>query len=319
MLRWVRTSKESMCQYASAGTKRPLSKRNAKFIIWLTNLLTLACEFVPYMMDILTASELLIWTLQTIPSCFCRTHCSKMVVWNWIGFKPLEQNFLRRLLQGVVERSPTLSIGISLHSMRRGGCFYRVFDSTERKFNFRELMAWCRWEDAKTCCEYLVTKSISDKIDPRNLLRMKAPNHTGVDSVVSVLENWEFVLDEIRKCIREEMSARYGKKNEPTVRHQLSIKEYVTPKGIPTARNASDAWSQWFMAEPKKGLFSAIKDFSREMIKIDRKRYSERHTLGQAFTKYVDLVQFEAAYAGHTSSYSCLLKEVRKRKREGRL
>ncbi|RHY20924.1 hypothetical protein DYB25_005542 [Aphanomyces astaci] len=59
--------------------------------------------------------------------------------------RPLEQNVLRKVLSDVVEMIPNLPIGISLHSLRRGGVFYRVFESTERRFNFRELMAWCRW------------------------------------------------------------------------------------------------------------------------------------------------------------------------------
>jgi integrase len=89
---------------------------------------------------------------------------------NW--YKALDQNQVRALLKDVVEKNADLPIGISLHSMRRGGCHYRTFESPERKFNFRELMAWCRWADAKTCVEYLVTKELSDAIDPRNLLRI---------------------------------------------------------------------------------------------------------------------------------------------------
>ncbi|KAF0683729.1 Aste57867_24239 [Aphanomyces stellatus] len=69
--------------------------------------------------------------------------------------RSLDQVSVRKTLGDVVERT----IGISLHSLRRGGSFYRVSVSKERHFNFRELMAWCRWSDAKTCCEYLITQS----------------------------------------------------------------------------------------------------------------------------------------------------------------
>lgn len=74
---------------------------------------------------------------------------------NWYG--KLDQNTVRLQLKTIVESSADLNTGISLHSMRRGGSFYRVLESSERKFNFRELMAWCRWSGAKSCCEYLVT------------------------------------------------------------------------------------------------------------------------------------------------------------------
>ncbi|KAH9088434.1 hypothetical protein LEN26_019515, partial [Aphanomyces euteiches] len=96
-------------------------------------------------------------------------------------FKAMEQNYLRRQLNDIVDTSCELSTNLSLHSMRRGGCFYRVFESPERKFNFRELMAWCRWTDVKTCCEYLVTKSISDTIDPRTLLQKRKCSPNGVE------------------------------------------------------------------------------------------------------------------------------------------
>ncbi|RHY52842.1 hypothetical protein DYB30_011013, partial [Aphanomyces astaci] len=125
--------------------------------------------------------------------------------------------------------------------MRRGGCFYRVFESPERKFNFRELMAWCRWTDAKTCCEYLVTRSISDGIDPRNCMSIEQPKP---------------VLP-------------------PARQRQLSLRECMVTKSIPTARSGRDPWDQWFTAYPKSGLFCAIKDFTKDMIKCDRRKYSE--------------------------------------------
>jgi integrase len=59
---------------------------------------------------------------------------------NW--YKKLEQNQVRTTLLEIVQRNSNLSTGITLHSMRRGGAFYRVFESRERRFNFRELMAW---------------------------------------------------------------------------------------------------------------------------------------------------------------------------------
>ncbi|RLO02112.1 hypothetical protein DYB28_013081, partial [Aphanomyces astaci] len=50
--------------------------------------------------------------------------------------RALEQTTLRNLIREVVEMTPDLPIGISLHSLRRGGSFYRVFESRERRFNF---------------------------------------------------------------------------------------------------------------------------------------------------------------------------------------
>ena len=55
------------------------------------------------------------------------------------------------------------------------------------------------------------------------------------------------------------------------------------------------------------------------MVKMDRKKYSERQTIASAFSKFQNFELFESAFAGHTDTYSSLLKEVRKRKREDNL
>ena len=86
-------------------------------------------------------------------------------------FKKLEKNQVRSVLNAIIESCSQLNAGIGLNCMIRGGCFYCVFESPSQKFDFRELMAWCRWEDVKTCLHFLITKSTSDQIDPKNLLR----------------------------------------------------------------------------------------------------------------------------------------------------
>ncbi|RLO04817.1 hypothetical protein DYB28_011323 [Aphanomyces astaci] len=233
-------------------------------------------------------------------------------------FKPLDQNYVRRLLQDFVHASPNLPIGISLHSMRRGGCFYRVFESPERKFNFGELMAWCRSTDAKTCCEYLVTRSISDGIDPRNLLRKV--NSTGHGVVHAAISTSGLTFDSIVEAVKKGMGIEQPKPVLPPARQrQLSLRECVVTKSIPTARSGRDAWDQWFTACPKSGLFWAIRDFTKDMIKCDRRKYSERQTLGAAVSKFQSIDLFEAAFVGYTGNYSSLFKEVRKRKREHNL
>ncbi|ETV71860.1 hypothetical protein H257_12993 [Aphanomyces astaci] len=72
---------------------------------------------------------------------------------------------------------------------------------------------------------------------------------------------------------------------------------------------APKAWQQWFVADPGNGLTCALKDYSKEMIQFDRKKYSERHTLAMAFIKYQSFDQFEASYTGFTNSYARILKE----------
>ena len=46
---------------------------------------------------------------------------------------------------------------------------------------------------------------------------------------------------------------------------------------------------------------------------------SERQTLASAFTKYGNYEMFEVAYSGFKKTYSKILREVRKRKRENNL
>ncbi|CAK4190781.1 unnamed protein product, partial [Aphanomyces euteiches] len=60
-------------------------------------------------------------------------------------------------------------------------------------------------------------------------------------------------------------------------------------------------------------------DFTSEMIRADRKMYSERLTLAMAFNLYPTFELFEDAYNGYTQTYTKLLHEVRRRKRENRM
>ncbi|RLO05491.1 hypothetical protein DYB28_011427 [Aphanomyces astaci] len=39
-----------------------------------------------------------------------------------------------------------------------------------------------------------------------------------------------------------------------------------------------DAWNQWFTGEPQLGLFQLLRSFTKEMIRADRRKYSERLT-----------------------------------------
>ncbi|KAG9399724.1 hypothetical protein AC1031_011602 [Aphanomyces cochlioides] len=205
----------------------------------------------------------------------------------------------------------------SMTFMRRGGSFYRVFESPERKFNFRELMAWCRWTDVKTCCEYLVTKSISDTIDPRNLLqkRKRSPNGVEMDA-----DYYPLLADDIAQRVLKYLQTELSKMmTKPTTTVQTTIHDFAAPRMIPTAHSANEAWDQWFIADAKVRCYCALKDFTKSIIKADRKKYSERLTIASAFGKYQTFYQFEQAYTGHTNTSSNLLKEVRKRKAQGRL
>ncbi|ETV69612.1 hypothetical protein H257_14751 [Aphanomyces astaci] len=96
---------------------------------------------------------------------------------------------------------------------------------------------------------------------------------------------------------------------------QSSMDQFVSQKSIPTARSALEAWQQWFVADPAIGLVCALKDYTKEMIRMDRKKYSERFTLATAFSKYQTFQQFDASYQGFTNSYAKVLHEVWRRKR----
>ncbi|RHY80718.1 hypothetical protein DYB35_011594 [Aphanomyces astaci] len=93
------------------------------------------------------------------------------------------------------------------------------------------------------------------------------------------------------------------------ITHQTTIQEFAVPRAIPTTRSGKEAWDQWFSADPKIGLYCALKDYTKEMIKVDRRKYSERLTLAVVFSKYQNFSQFETEYAGHALTYSGLLQE----------
>ncbi|RHY14437.1 hypothetical protein DYB36_004799 [Aphanomyces astaci] len=193
--------------------------------------------------------------------------------------RALEQTTLRKLICEIVDATPNLPIGISLHSLRRGGAFYRVFESNERRFNFRELMAWCRWADAKTCCEYLVTQSMSNEIDPRNLLRtgtsLQRMQWTGTEVAGGGYGSLPFSVDDLGKAVAKSLQEGGGKiAGPPKATKQLSLDGFVAQKTIPTARSGLQAWQQWFVADPGAGLVCALKDYNSDMIRLDRKKFS---------------------------------------------
>ena len=175
-------------------------------------------------------------------------------------------------------------------------------------------MALCRWEDPKTCSEYLVTKSLSDSIDPRNLFQLgggtQQVQHLSNDNSLDIAA----IVDAVISALRADVLRQPTKS---TAIRQMSMENFVVPRAIPTAKSGRDAWNQWFTIDPKGGYFCAIKDLPKEDIRRDRRKYSERLTLASAFSQYSTYDDFEAAYEGHTRTYSGLLKEVRKRKRNG--
>jgi integrase len=197
------------------------------------------------------------------------------VMVNW--YKQLDQTQIRLQLEQVVYSHGELPTGITLHSMRRGGSFYRVFESPERRFNFKELMAWCRWSDAKTCCEYLITRSISSAIDPRNLMRNKK---FGNEDFVHNFENFEEIrrsIDDLKDIILN--TTKPPSETKIVEKPRLPTMEQYVSQTIPTARSAKEAWEQWFTGDP----------------------------------------EFQQAYSEYTYSYSKILREVRKRKRDDNL
>jgi integrase len=74
------------------------------------------------------------------------------------------------LLDELADRNCSIPEYISLHSFRRGGAAFRVFDSPFKKFDYNQLMAWCRWTNIPTMLSYLVSLKISEDIETTTLL-----------------------------------------------------------------------------------------------------------------------------------------------------
>ncbi|KAF0715860.1 hypothetical protein AaE_011245 [Aphanomyces astaci] len=168
---------------------------------------------------------------------------------NW--YKRLDQNQVRLFIKSAVEKCSELPTGITLHSMRHGGRFYRVFESPERRFNFRELMAWCRWEDAKTCCEYLITRSITNEIDPRNLLRTNTNTSNSTvaemnvqdlcNAIVKSLQNNVHVLP--AAVVAADVACTLPPPVAAKSQRQMTLDSFVSHAVVPTSRSANEAWT----------------------------------------------------------------------------
>ncbi|KAG9407425.1 hypothetical protein AC1031_002148 [Aphanomyces cochlioides] len=125
----------------------------------------------------------------------------------------------------------------------------------------------------------------------------------------------EAIADFIIKSLQEQDALPVVKKL-PTISKQTTLNSYVVPRTIPSAHSAQESWQQWFYADVANGRPCALKDFTKAMVKMDRKKYSERQTIATAFSKFQSFELFANAFAGHTETYTSLLKEVRKRKRD---
>ncbi|OQS01963.1 hypothetical protein THRCLA_21551 [Thraustotheca clavata] len=64
-----------------------------------------------------------------------RCHSNGLLVLDWN--RGVDQRQVLNALKITVEETPGLPLGITLHSTRRGGSYYRVFESLDRKFTFR--------------------------------------------------------------------------------------------------------------------------------------------------------------------------------------
>ncbi|CAK4128668.1 unnamed protein product, partial [Aphanomyces euteiches] len=81
----------------------------------------------------------------------------------------------------------------------------------------------------------------------------------------------EALADTIIRAILEALPTQNVKPKTPV---QKTMHEYLAPKAIPTARNGEEAWQQWFTPDPQNGLFIALKDFPKDSVKLDRRKYS---------------------------------------------
>ncbi|CAK4102699.1 unnamed protein product, partial [Aphanomyces euteiches] len=129
--------------------------------------------------------------------------------------------------------------------------------------------------------------NISRQLDPRNLLRDKrSQQFKSPDSSHASRIDVDTLSDAIAKRLKESGTPLPTTKNTQQPRaltkKQGTLDAFVAIKNIPTARNGREAWDQWHDANPKAGLFCALKDFTPEMIKLDRRKYSERQVLGVA-------------------------------------
>ena len=132
---------------------------------------------------------------------------------NW--YKKMDQETLRKQINDICNIHSDLPLGITLHSLRRGGAFYRCAESKSARFNYRELMAWCRWEDVATCVKYLMSKSISDSIDTSNLFINKIM--TSKESTINEINNLQQIesfdiqqfIATVKETVRQEMQRTY--------------------------------------------------------------------------------------------------------------
>eukprot|EP00834_Sanchytrium_tribonematis_P004450 NODE_220_length_12432_cov_0.484878.p2 type:complete len:518 gc:universal NODE_220_length_12432_cov_0.484878:7970-6417(-) len=242
---------------------------------------------------------------------------------------------IKQIIDDVTESNANIARGVSLHSFRRGGAYFRVFLSPTRRFDFNQLMAWCRWSDAKTMATYLITENISNNIDPTNLLKTAEQMHRQpqpqfnpneiAESVARILREHDNPNTQTKVVPGQSIAPPINTKTvtkttvlqpslQPRQTNLNSFAATTTSRVVPKPpKSVDDLWDYWFNVNPAVGIFTPMKEWGTCTNRRDQKKYSNWNVIGKVMEQYTDLNSFKAAYVGFTMPFTKLLKEIVRR------
>ena len=250
------------------------------------------------------------------------------------AFTAMPQNNIKSFIENIADNNPNIPDGLTLHSFRRGGVWFRCYVSKARRFNFRELESWCRWEDVSTMCTYLCTRQMSMEIDPTHLLKPREGAVTILDDNQQELTNT--IIQQFSDAIERKLEHTFEGYNNnllninqnvitpsnvplPVVlNRQGTLDQFARPPRqsvIPPPGRAKNIWDQWFTAIPSIGLFKPLKEINpKHLPRKEQQRYSPRRVIGLEMEKFSNYADFAIEYEGFLNGYDRLLKEVRRRR-----
>ncbi len=238
-------------------------------------------------------------------------------------FNKTNQNKVRQFMDKIVENENELPFGLTLHSFRRGGAFFRVFVSKYIRFDFRQIQSWCRWEDSRTMLGYLLDHRLAKDISPQDLLNP-------INSIENHNINANEIVEQILRAAKDRSSSQVlpyvsnelqntSNQVRQPVAVQSSLSNFVNVKRVPTACNAKELWVQWYNGDPTKGLYQPLQSAdTRSWPLRDKKDYSPRRIIGKEFDKFQSYEDLELAYVGYSDGFVKFLDEVRRRNRNSR-
>ncbi len=255
---------------------------------------------------------------------FCNYMFDKHGSLNLSIFESISQQRVREYIADLTNMSSALPETINLHSFRRGGSSYRVFEAINH-FSINEICAWCRWENPKTLSEYLLTKQLvkgiilTDLLNPiRKGKSRNSDQNSILDKDIELIS--EKVVQKLSKCVSfQNLSTTKIIQKIPEVSlTQSKLEGTLVISSLPKITSAKYLWDLWFYGDSKVGIMRPLKDFSNDAFQSRKAKqnFSEKRIICLEMEKYESYDSFYTNYKINVDAGFRSLRDIIRNKRK---